>query len=38
MGRVPFNVSLRNRKVAGDFHRPYKTLKIFHCATQWSTG
>ena len=37
-GCVPFNVPPGNRRVAGDFHRPYGTLKIFHCATQWSTG
>ena len=24
-GCVPFNVQLRNRNVAGDFHRPYET-------------
>ena len=28
MGRVPCNVPLRNREVAGDFHRPYETLNI----------
>ena len=25
---VPFNIPLRNRNVAGDFHRPYATQKI----------
>ena len=25
---VPFNVPLGNRKIAGDFHRPYATQKI----------
>ena len=28
MGGVPFNVPLRNRNVAGDFHRPYETQNI----------
>ena len=27
MGCVPFNVTLRNRNVAGDFHRPYENSK-----------
>ena len=25
---VPFNIPLKNRNVAGDFHRPYGTLMI----------
>ena len=28
MGCVPFDVSLRNRKISGDFHRPYETQKL----------
>ena len=28
MGRVPFIVLLKNRNVAGDFHRPYETQNI----------
>ena len=28
-GAAPFNPPLRNRKVAGDFHRPYETQKPF---------
>ena len=28
MGCVPFNVPLTNRKVTGDFHRPYETQKF----------
>ena len=30
---VPFNVLLKNRKIAGDFHRPYensKTVSFYH--------
>ena len=27
-GRMPFNVPLRGRKIAGDFHRPYETQKF----------
>ena len=27
-GRVPFNVPLGNRNVAGDFHRPYETQNV----------
>ena len=25
---VPFNLPLKNRNIAGDFHRPYETLVI----------
>ena len=28
-GAVPFNVPLRNRNVAGDFHRPYEGSECF---------
>ena len=35
--RVPFNVSLGNRKVAGDFHRPYETLNVSHFTIHRST-
>ena len=28
-GRVPFNVPLGKRKVAGDFHRPYEGSECF---------
>ena len=28
-GAVPFNVPLRNRKIAGDFHRPYENSEYF---------
>jgi len=30
MRAVPFNVPLRNRNVAGDFHRPYEAQKFLH--------
>ena len=29
MGCVPFDVLLRNRNVAGDFHRPYENSESF---------
>ena len=29
MGCVPFNVPLGNRKVSGDFHRPYEGSDFF---------
>ena len=29
MGCVPFNVPPRNRKIAGDFHRPYENSECF---------
>ena len=29
MRSVPFNVPLRNRNVAGDFHRPYESSEVF---------
>ena len=36
-GAAPFNVPLRNRKIAGDFHRPYEGSEIFTFlhATYW---
>ena len=37
MGCEPFNVPLGNRKVAGDFHRPYETLMILAYTIQRTT-
>ena len=37
VGGVPFNVPLGNRKVAGDFHRPYETLMILAYTIQRTT-
>ena len=37
MGCVPFDVPLGNRKIAGDFHRPYGTQKFLHSAIHRGT-
>ena len=37
MGCIPFNVPPGNRKVAGDFHRPYETLNVSHFTIQRTT-
>ena len=34
---VPFNIPLKNRKIAGDFHRPYGTLMILAFTIQPGT-
>ena len=38
MGCVPFDVPLGNRKIAGDFHRPYENSEsfTFHHSTGYS--
>ena len=36
-GCVPFIVPLKNRNVAGDFHRPYEAQKFLHFTIQWPT-
>ena len=34
-GRMPFNVPLRNRNVAGDFHRPYGDSECLTVPIHW---
>ena len=41
MRAVPFNVPPGNRKVAGDFHRPYEDSEVFtfhHSTCRSETG
>ena len=37
-GRVPFTVPPGNRKIAGDFHRPYETQRVLHFSQTVGVG